>query len=146
VLTTNQKGAIAETAIVHAAARLGIGVSRPVHEGLRYDLVFDLGCRLLRIQCKTARLRGDVLSIPVHSARRTADGFVKRPYSWEEIDAIAAYAPELGRSYLLLIRDFNHRSYVQLRLKEARNNQRTSIHWASDYEFEALDLVAATGP
>jgi hypothetical protein len=36
-LTTNQKGVIAETAIVHRAAKLGYGVARPLDDE-RYDL------------------------------------------------------------------------------------------------------------
>jgi hypothetical protein len=35
VLTTDQKGAIAESAIVHAAIKLGVGVYRPLVEGGR---------------------------------------------------------------------------------------------------------------
>lgn len=54
MLTTDQKGSIAETAITAAAARLGIGVYRPITDGERYDLIFDLRPRLLRVQCKTA--------------------------------------------------------------------------------------------
>jgi hypothetical protein len=38
-MTTDQKGAIAETAVAHAAVKLGIDVYRPVVEGGRYDLV-----------------------------------------------------------------------------------------------------------
>jgi hypothetical protein len=33
MLTTNQKGAIAETAIAHEAVKLGIGVYRPLARG-----------------------------------------------------------------------------------------------------------------
>ena len=40
VLTTNQKGAIAEAAITKAAVELGIEVYRPSFEGGRYDLIF----------------------------------------------------------------------------------------------------------
>ncbi len=43
MLTTDQKGAIAESAIVHAAIKAGIDVYRPVREGGRYDLIFDVG-------------------------------------------------------------------------------------------------------
>jgi hypothetical protein len=39
-LNTNQKGAIAETAITAAATRLGIEVYRPVADGGRFDLIF----------------------------------------------------------------------------------------------------------
>ena len=48
MLSTNQKGAIAEAKITSAALDLGIVVLRPLIEGRRYDLVFDVGDRLLR--------------------------------------------------------------------------------------------------
>jgi hypothetical protein len=53
MLSTNQKGAIAETAIAHAAIKLGIEVYRPVAEGGRFDLVFAFAdASLARVQCK----------------------------------------------------------------------------------------------
>ena len=42
MLSSDQKGAIAESAIVHAAVLLRIGVLKPLTEGVRYDLAFDL--------------------------------------------------------------------------------------------------------
>ncbi len=58
--TTDQKGGVAELAIAAEAAQLGIGVLRPVMEGERYDLIFDLGTGLLRVQCKWATRRGAI--------------------------------------------------------------------------------------
>src|SRR3954453_23790161 len=55
------KGAIAEAAIASAAIELGIVVLRPLVEGRRYDLLFDTGDRLLRVQCKWAPRRGGVV-------------------------------------------------------------------------------------
>ena len=52
MLSTDQKGAIAETAIVAAATKLGVPVYTPVMDGGRYDMVFELGPRLVRVQCK----------------------------------------------------------------------------------------------
>jgi hypothetical protein len=49
MLTTDQKGAVAETAIVHAATKLGIDVYTPVGEGGRYDMIFDVEDRLVRV-------------------------------------------------------------------------------------------------
>src|SRR4051794_22915992 len=54
VLTTNQKGTIAEMAVVLECAKAGIGVSRPIDDE-RYDLVLDLRPQLPRIQCKVRR-------------------------------------------------------------------------------------------
>lgn len=144
--TPDQKGTISETVIVHAAAKAGIGVLRPVSGGLRYDLVFDLGSRLLRIQCKTATRRGDVLSIPFYSTRRRIDGFSKHVYKMDEVDAIAAYSPDLERCYLIPPDRFAGRSCIQLRVAATRNNQQRGIHWATDYDFEALDWTRIAGP
>jgi PD-(D/E)XK endonuclease len=137
VLTTDQKGSIAETAIVAAAARLGIGVFKPLTDGERYDLIFDLRPRLVRVQCKWARIRGDVVVVRCYSCRRTADGLTRRVYSQDEIDAFAAYCAELDRAYFLWVADFPGRSAVQLRLTPTRNQQKLLINWASDFEFAA---------
>jgi hypothetical protein len=59
VLTTDQKGAIAETAVVAEAVKLGVPVSRPVQEGLPYDLLFEIGGHFVRVQCKWAARKGD---------------------------------------------------------------------------------------
>ena len=62
-MTTDQKGAIAELAIQLAAMKLGIEVYRPVAEGGRYDMIFDLEPALLRVQCKWSTRRGEVLVV-----------------------------------------------------------------------------------
>ena len=46
MVTPSQKGSIAEAAIVAAAVKLGVSVLKPVNEGLRYDLVFELSNNL----------------------------------------------------------------------------------------------------
>ena len=100
-LTTDQKGAIAESAIVHAAIKLGIGVYRPLSDGARYDLIFDLGDRLERVQCKWGPMRGDVIIARACSSRRTAQGLRRRMYAAGEIDALAVYSPDLDRCFYL---------------------------------------------
>jgi hypothetical protein len=57
MLTPSRKGAIAETAFAAHATRLGFDVYRPVVEGGRFDLILDVGTRLLRVQCKTGPVR-----------------------------------------------------------------------------------------
>jgi hypothetical protein len=136
MLTPDQKGAVAEAAITYAAIRLGIEVYRPLQAGGRYDLIFDLGTRLLRVQCKWA-CRNDVIVINCRSCRRGRDGYIRRTYSAEEVDAIAAYCSDIDRCYLLFPSSFVGHPMVQLRLSPPRNNQRRRINWAEDFEFEA---------
>jgi hypothetical protein len=150
VFTPDEKGAIAEAAITYAAVKLGIDVYRPLHEGGRYDLIFDLRPRLLRIQCKWARRTGEVIVINCRSCRRNLDGYVRRTYTAEEVDAIAAYCVDLDRCYLLFPESFVGHPMVQLRVGPPRNNQRRRINWADKFEFEAtlrqqLGAVAQLG-
>ncbi len=59
----NAKGAIAELKIATAATCLGVPVLRPMTERGRYDLAFEVGGRLLRVQCKWAGVRGEVVMV-----------------------------------------------------------------------------------
>ena len=139
MLTTDQKGAIAETAIVHAAVKRGIGVSRPCSAPERYDLIFDLHPGLLRVQCKWAILRGSVVYIGCYSSRRSAAGHLRRRYDADEIDVIAAYCAELDRCYVVPIAGLSGQGHVQLRLAPALNNQRARVRWEDDFTFESLE-------
>ena len=145
MLTTDQKGAIAELAIAHVAAELGVGVFKPLTDGERYDLIFDFRPRLMRVQCKWALSTATLLIVRCYSCRRAARDCVKRSYTADEIDAIAAYCAELDRCFFLPRRDFDGRLQVQLRLAPSRNNQRVGINWAEDFELEAR-LTALLGP
>jgi hypothetical protein len=127
VLSSDQKGAVAETAIALAAIKLGLGVYRPFVEGERYDLILDVGTRLLRVQCKWAKRCGDVLVVRCYSARRTREGLRKRPYTADEIDAFAAYCADLDQCYFLRLECFASRTAIQLRLSATRNHQELGI-------------------
>ena len=144
VLTTNQKGLIAETAVIHECAKLGIGVLRPLDDE-RYDLVLDLRPRLLRVQCKWAARDGDVIVVRCRTCRRGRAGLIHRAYQPGEIDAIAAFSPDTRQCYLLPTDLSVERAAVALRLKPTRNNQSAGIRWASDYEF-ASRLKSLQGP
>jgi hypothetical protein len=92
VLTTNQKGAIAETRIIAEAVGLGMQVYRPVVEGGRFDLILAWGGRLVRTQCKWANRAGDVVIVRTRTSRHTPRGYVRNTYGIEEVDGVAAYS------------------------------------------------------
>jgi hypothetical protein len=143
VLTTNQKGAIAEAAVALEAARLGIGVYRPIGDE-RCDLIFDIGSRLLRVQCKWARRYDDVVVVRLYSARRARDGLRRTFYSEEEIDAFAAYCDDTASCYFFELADLAQNE-MRLRLGPTRNNQAKGVRWAKDYDFAAR-LKVLLGP
>jgi hypothetical protein len=146
MLTTNQKGAIAEAAIMKAALHANYDVYRPVFEGGRYDLVFDTGERLLRVQCKWAPPHGEVIVVRSYSSRRTAEGLIRRPYVSGEFDALAAYAPDLDRCYLIPYDAIDGRTQIHLRMAPALNNQKRGVRSAVDFEFGATLRQTALGP
>jgi hypothetical protein len=144
MLTTDQKGSIAETAIAHQAAKLGLCVLKRLNDGARYDLVLDVG-RLLRVQCKWAVQRGDVVQVRCRTCRRGRDGFIRTCYTADEVDVIAAYCADNDLCYLLPIEKFAGRTMVLLRLSPTRNNEEKGVHWAKEYEFAAT-LTRLVGP
>ena len=137
MLTSDQKGNIAETAITAAAAKLGIDVYRPVGEGGRYDMIFEVDAKLLRVQCKWAPRHGDVIVLRCYSSRRGRDGLLRKRYVAGEIDAFAAYCLENDGCYFLRYELFDGRTQVNLRLGPCRNSQNAKIHWAKESEFAA---------
>lgn len=136
MLTTDQKGAVAEAFIAAAALELGVGVARPLSDE-RYDLIFDDGSSLARVQCKWARRHGDVVVVRCLRNRRNADGLLRGYYTANDIDAFAAYCPDLRRCYYLPLSIFGERRAIQLRLGPTLNNQASRINWASDFDFAA---------
>ena len=141
--TTNDKGAIAELAIATAAVRRGVFVLRPMSEGLRYDLLFDLDPELVRVQCKWGALKEDVITVRTGTCRHTPSGYLRTTYSAAEIDALAVYCDALDRCYLLPIAAVEGQSYVHLRLAPARNGQRALVRMADDYDLDKM--LAALG-
>ena len=119
-----------------AAAVLGIGVAQPLWD-VPYDLILDLRHSLVRVQCKWASIRGNVIEVRCRRCRRGPDGFVHRGYESHEIDAIAAYCAELDRCFLIPHALAVGQVGVSLRLTPTRNRQRLKVHWAEDYEFGA---------
>jgi PD-(D/E)XK endonuclease len=135
-MTPSQKGAAAEAEIAAAAIRLRLHVLRPLGEGGRYDLAIDVGEKLLRIQCKWASRRKDVLTALCTTSRYTPHGYKRTTYTADEIDAVAVYAPDTDKCYLIPVDEVEGHATISLRLAPTRNNQTQLVRWAKDYELE----------
>ena len=144
-MNPSQWGAVAEAAITLEAVKLDIPVWRPVAEGGRYDLVFELHGQLLRVQCKIARRRGAVINVAARTSRRVRGGYLRGTYTPDEIDAVAAYCPENDRSYLIPIAKIPRSGWFSLRLAPAKNNQKRGLNWASEYELGAIAQLGERG-
>jgi prevent-host-death family protein len=137
VLSTNQKGALAEAKIVVAAIEQGIPVLRPVQEHGRFDLALELGGRILRVQCKWGGLDSTKagINVALQSSCLTPNGYVRTSYTPDEIDLLAVYCGGLDRCYLLPGALVCGRTHIYLRLVSPRNGQRACINLASNFEF-----------
>jgi prevent-host-death family protein len=137
VSTSNDKGLIAEIEIRLAAVRAGVPVLAPM-EHARYDLAFDVGGRIWRVQCKWGRLgpRRDVVVVSSGSFRLSSAGCVRTTYGEDEVDLFAVYCGEIDRCFLLPIAVVGGRSQIQLRLTAPRNSQRACINLAEDFAFD----------
>ena len=137
VLSTNRKGAIAETKIAAAATELDIPVLRPIVEHTRYDLAFEIGGRILRVQCKWGGLSADraVINVNLTSNWCTPTGYERRYYYENEIDLVAVYCGALERCYLLPIALVAGRRGIMLRLVPTKNGQRACLNRAVDFEL-----------
>ena len=63
---------------------------------------------------------------------------MRTTYGANEIDAIAAYCPELDACYYVPIQAIAEKTQVYLRLSPARNNQQTGVTMAADYRLGAI--------
>ncbi len=144
-MDTNRKGAIAEAAIALEAIKLGIPVLRPMAEHGRYDLGFEIGDRILRVQCKWGALDQTeaVITVNLVSSWLSPHGYVRRSYSEDEIDAVAVYCSALDRCYLLPSALVAGRRSIYLRLSPPRNGQRACIN--REVDFRLAGAIAQLG-
>ena len=131
----NHLGCVAEAAITLEAVRLGLEVYKPVSEHARADLIIGSSEKVFRVQCKTARRKGDVLIVRFVSTWLSNDGYVRRRYTADEVDFVAAHCHELDQNFLIPIDLVDGRTGIQLRLSPPKNGQRATVHFASDFEF-----------
>lgn len=139
---SNRKGNAAELAFAAEAAQLDLEVYMPMTEHGRADLLLGIAGRLLRVQCKWANRKGDVVSISLATSCRSRNGHIRTTYTADEIDAIGAYCDELRKCFLIPIEVAAGKSAVHLRLAPARNGQRAALHWAEHYELGAVAQLA----
>ncbi len=129
---TKKIGDISEAHVILAFRKLGYDVLLPFGENHRYDLVVDDGEKLSRVQVKTGRLRGDVISYSCSSSHAHRGGKA-RPY-FGQIEYLAVYCPGTGKVYVLPEKELTA-TRAHLRLSPPRNNMVKSIRWARDFEL-----------
>ena len=124
-----------------ALRELGYAISVPFGENTRYDLVIDDSEGLLRVQCKTGRLRNGSIFFATCSTygHHVRPGQSRRSYTGQ-IDLFGVYCPETRGVYLVPVEDVPTRSNAALRVDPSLNGQRKRIRPANDYRIELVDV------
>lgn len=134
--TPQEQGERSERRVIAALLDAGYEVLiAPFGENRRYDLVFDLGDRFVRVQVKTARLVNDGSALSAATASFAGLGATRRRAGYRgQVDVFAFYSPDTGRVYLVPC-DECPETGVYLRLTPARNGQVVGVRFAADYEL-----------
>ncbi len=137
-------GTRSETILLAEFVKRGYEVLLPWSVNCRYDMALDLGSRVLKVQCKTARLECGTVAFTAQSVRSNSEGWHTRRYDGE-VDLFGVYCPPLDRCFVIPAEDVTTNG-VRLRIRPAANGQQKRVRWAADYDIARLaQLVRARG-
>ena len=126
-VTPSEIGERAEAAVLAALVGAGKQVLVPFGGQRRYDLAFEEGGRLVKVQCKSGRVRNGALIFRTHSIGRGP----ARDYR-EDVDVFGVYHHDRREVYLVPVGDVPVRG-AHLRLSPARNGQQSGVRSAAQY-------------
>lgn len=134
---TKDKGDIAEIATIFRALKRGWSVSKPVGENQRYDLIIDDGNQLLRVQCKSAKLKKNIIRASLTRMIRKKDKYQRERYTAKEIDVFSVYCPDTDQCYFIPVGDVSCDGVLQtninLRLEASDRSNQHKPRFADDY-------------
>lgn len=135
-MDSKQKGNITELEVLTHATQHGYQVSIPFGDRERYDQIWDVNGRLLKIQVKTSRLSNDstYISFSCRSNTRVQGKTLHSRYTKDEIDYFATFWN--GRCYLVPIEETS--TDKRLRFEPPKNGQKQGVSFAKDYLMEEV--------
>lgn len=136
-LQTKKIGNATELSCMAAFANLGYDVLIPFGDCNRYDFVVDMKGKLIKIQCKTAKIADDnsYIFVKCRSTCNIKGHSVDKAYTKEEIDFFATFYD--GKCYLIPIEECG-KAAKTLRLTKTLSGQIKNINYAEDYELEKV--------
>jgi hypothetical protein len=126
---TTKVGNLTVAKLIVALAEKGKTVLTPFGEGERYDLMIDEGTKVVRVQCKTGKLKKGVISFNNYS--QTGRGTTRYGTS---VDAYGVHCPQNGKMYLVPAGDCA-KFKTSLRIDPAKSGREKDIRYAAKYEI-----------
>jgi hypothetical protein len=133
---TSGIGNVTEAKILAALVEAGYIVCKPFGDGHKYDFVIDDGKALLRMQCKTGRLRNGCVEFNAYSIAGNSNG--KRQGYANLADVFGIYCPDNQEIYLVPVGQVGVGG-VLLRVQGTLNNQQKRVRWAKEYQLLPLN-------
>lgn len=136
-MDTKQIGNITELEVLTYATKLGLQVSIPFGDRERYDQIWDVKGKLLKIQVKTSSPLDEGVTAIKFSCRSSTKVKGKIQYSRytkEEIDFFATIWN--GKCYLVPVEECS--AEKRLRFIPPKNGQTKGVNFAKDYEVEEV--------
>lgn len=126
--TLSKSGILTELEVQHFMAKLGVIISIPYGDCARYDQIWDIDGKLLRVQVKTSSILDDESGISF-PGKNTAG-----KYTNDQIDGIATFYD--GKCYFVPIDDCSNE--IKLRFTLPKNSQVEHVKFAYDYEVNRI--------
>lgn len=125
-MNVNQKGNLTELKVMTAAVEMGCTVCVPYGDCDRYDQIWDINGKLLRVQVKTSRPKNEQETGIMFNCYSVVNG-KKHKYSKKDIDYFATYWN--GECYLVPVEECSTEKTLWFKL--SCNNPRCAR--AQDY-------------
>lgn len=131
-MDTNVKGILTEIEVLHYIINLGYSVSVPFGDKDRYDQVWDINGKLLKVQVKTSHWKNERRNAFTFKTKRTSNG-KQYKYTNEDIDYFATMWD--NQCYLIPVQDCSTEKTLWLNKNFGYNK---NCYMASEYLVEEV--------
>lgn len=136
-MDSKQKGNITELEVLTYITKLGYQVSIPFGDRERYDQIWDIKGKLLKVQVKTSHLiddEGSGIKFSCRSNTKVGGKIQNARYTKDEIDCFATFFE--GKCYVVPVEQTS--TEKTLRFKSPKNGQKKDISLAEYYLAEEV--------
>ena len=130
-MNTNQIGKISELEILTYITKLGYSVSIPFGDKDKYDQIWDINGKLIKVQVKTSRWKNEQQTGIIFNCYSVVNG-KKHLYTKQDIDYFATYWK--GKCYLIPVEQCSAEKTLWFELKI----KNPACCLAKDYELEEV--------
>lgn len=114
-----------------ALMKKGLQVLLPYGDNAPYDLAFERDSKILKVQCKTGKLKNGTIRFRLHSVARDVEAKKYVHVQYTGIDYFGVYCPDNEKTYLIPASELGTTEGC-LRVDPTKQK---ITHWAFDFEI-----------